>query len=71
MCSTFWLESLKGRYRLEDLGTDERVILKRILGKLGWGCGLNSSGSGQGQVAGSYEHSNEPSDSIKCREFLD
>jgi hypothetical protein len=33
--------------------------------------GLNSFGSGQGQVAGSCEHGNEPLGSIKCREFLD
>jgi hypothetical protein len=34
-------------------------------------CGFNSSGSGKGPVAGSCKHGNEPSDSIKCREFLD
>jgi len=34
-------------------------------------CGLDSSGSGQGPVAGSCEHGNEPSDSIKGWEFLD
>ena len=28
-------------------------------------------GSGQGQVAGACEYGNEPSGSIKCREFLD
>jgi hypothetical protein len=32
---------------------------------------LDSLGSGQGQVAGSCEHGNEPSGSIKCGEFLD
>jgi hypothetical protein len=31
---------------------------------------LNASSSGQGPVAGSYEHGNEPSGSIKGREFL-
>jgi hypothetical protein len=36
-----------------------------------WGCGLDSFGSGQGQVAGSCEHGNEPSGSIKYGEFLD
>ena len=30
------------------------------------GCGLDRSGSGQGQVAGTCECSNEPSGSIKC-----
>jgi hypothetical protein len=34
-------------------------------------CGLDSSGSGQGPVAGSCEHSNEPSCTIKDGEFLD
>jgi hypothetical protein len=32
---------------------------------------LDSSGSGQGQAAGSCEHGNDPSGSIKGREFLD
>jgi hypothetical protein len=34
-------------------------------------CGLNSSGSSQGPVAGSCEHGNEPSGFIKCAEFSD
>jgi hypothetical protein len=34
-------------------------------------CGLNSSGSGYGQVADSCEHDNEPSASIKGGELLD
>jgi hypothetical protein len=42
-----------------------RIILKWILG---WGlwCGLDSSGSGQGRVASSCEHDNEPSGFVKC-----
>ena len=32
--------------------------------------GLDWSGSGQGQVVDCGWHTNEPSDSIKCREFL-
>jgi hypothetical protein len=35
------------------------------------GCGLDSSGSGWGPVAGPHEHDNEPSGSIKGGEFLD
>jgi hypothetical protein len=35
------------------------------------GCGLDASGSGQRPVAGSCEHGNEPSVSIKEGEFLD
>jgi hypothetical protein len=34
-------------------------------------CGLDSSGSEQRPLAGSCEHGNEPSGSIKDREFLD
>jgi hypothetical protein len=35
------------------------------------GYGLDSSSSGQGPVAASCEHGNEPSGSIKDGEFLD
>jgi hypothetical protein len=34
-------------------------------------CGLHSSGSGDGSVAGCCEHGNEPSGFIKGGEFLD
>jgi hypothetical protein len=34
-------------------------------------CGLAVSGSGWGPVVGSCEHTNEPLDSLKGREFLD
>jgi hypothetical protein len=33
-------------------------------------CGLDSSGLGWGPLAGSYEHGNESSGCIKCREHL-
>ena len=36
-----------------------------------WWHGLDRSGSGQGQVAGTCECGNEPSVSIKCGEFRD
>ena len=36
-----------------------------------WGHGLDRFGSGQGQVAGTCDCSNELSASIKCGEFLD
>jgi hypothetical protein len=35
------------------------------------GCGLDKSGSGQGLVAGSCEHGDESSSSMKCGRFLD
>jgi hypothetical protein len=41
------------------------------LQEIGWGHGLDSSGSGQGQVAGSCKHGNDPLGSIKYGEFLD
>jgi hypothetical protein len=31
---------------------------------------MDASGSGEGPEAGSYEHGNEPSDSIKGGDFL-
>ena len=34
-------------------------------------CGLDRSGSGQGQLVGTCEYGNEPSVSRKCGEFLD
>ena len=36
-----------------------------------WGRGLDRSGSGQGQVAGTGECFNAFSGSVKCGEFLD
>ena len=36
-----------------------------------WGYGLDGAGSGQGQVAGTFECGIEPSGSTKCAEFLD
>jgi hypothetical protein len=34
-------------------------------------CGLDSAGSGKGELAGCSECGNEPSSSIKCWELLD
>ena len=36
-----------------------------------WGYGLDRSGLGYGQVAGTYEWGNEPPGSIKYGEFLE
>jgi hypothetical protein len=35
MHSKFWLENLKGRDNMEDLGIDETIILEWISGKYG------------------------------------
>jgi hypothetical protein len=50
---------------LEDEGICEEMGSECVLGKLAWGggCGLDSTGSGQGTVAGCYECGNEPSGS--------
>jgi hypothetical protein len=49
-----------------------RGIIKIDLRETGFGgSGLDPSGSGQGLVAGSCEHSNKPSGNIKGKEFLD
>jgi len=47
------------------------LMLRWIFRKWDEGHGPDCSGSGQGQVVGSCKNSNEPSGSIKCREFLD
>jgi hypothetical protein len=50
----------------EDLGVNVNVLKcmsKNVLG----GCGLDSSGSGRGPMAGSSDKSNEPSSPLKCR----
>jgi len=52
----------KPRHRGEDNN-------KIIFGK--WGYGLDRAGSGEGQVAGTCECSNEPLGSIKCKESFD
>jgi hypothetical protein len=61
------------RDHLEDLGIDRRIVLKCIFKKWDWGGGhgMDSSGSGYGQVVASCECGNERLGSIKCGEFLD
>jgi hypothetical protein len=56
----FWWESPKGRDHPEDQGVSGDGI-RMDLG--GGGCGLDSTGSGQGPVAGCGECGDEPSDS--------
>jgi hypothetical protein len=58
---------------LKDKGANGRMLLQYVLKKRKrMGChGLGSTGSGQEQVAGSCEHDDELSASIRSVEFLD
>jgi hypothetical protein len=62
-CRRFWWESPKERDDLEDQGVGGKMGSEWILGILAWGCGLYSTGSGQGPVAGCCECGDEPSGS--------
>jgi len=56
---------------LEDLGVEERIILKWIFKKWDGETWTGLIWFRIGQVAGACECGNEPSGSTKCREFLD
>jgi hypothetical protein len=69
VCGTytgFWWGDVMNRDYVKGLDVDGKIMLK-------WDGrhGLDCSGLGQGQVVGACECGNEPSGSIKCREFLD
>jgi hypothetical protein len=63
---------------MEEMRNTYKVLVRKPEGKKplgrprgGWeNIKMNSCGSGYGPVAGSCEHGNESSGSIKCREFL-
>ena len=71
MHTGFWWGNLRERDHLEEPGIHGRIILEQIFGKWDGKYRLDWSDSIQGQVMRSCKHGNEPSDSIKCREFLD
>jgi hypothetical protein len=55
----------------EDLGIDGKIVLKWIVGKYVGKYELDPSGSGEGLVAGCYDHANESSGFMKFGVFLD
>jgi len=62
--------NLRERVHLEDPGVDGIIKLRRIFRT--WGGGMDWIDLAQDrQVTGSCVRGNEPSGSIKCREFLD
>ena len=67
----FWWGNIRGTDHLEDLGVGGRIILKWIFRKWDVGVRTGSSWLMIGTGASTCECVNEPSDSIKCREFLD
>jgi hypothetical protein len=69
----FWWKDLMDRVHLEGLGVYETILLKWIIKKWdGDGCTvLYLLRTGRSDGAGTYECSNGPLGSIKCREFLD
>jgi hypothetical protein len=63
-CRRFWWESPKERDHWEDQGVGGKMGSEWILlGRMAWGCGLDSTGSGQGPVAGFCECGDESSGS--------
>jgi hypothetical protein len=61
----------EGRRPLERPRRRREDNIKMDLREVGWGHGLDQSGSGQGQMAGCCVYGDEPSGSIKCGEFLE
>jgi len=51
----------EGKSHSEDQYVEGKIIFEWILGNKLEDCGLDSTGSGQGPVAGCCEHGNEPS----------
>jgi hypothetical protein len=59
--TAFWWETPKERDRSEDRGVDGRTGSEWILGSPARGYGVDLTGSGQVQVAGSCKYGDEPS----------
>jgi len=71
VCTGFWWGNLRETDLWGDPDVDGRIIIDGCSGSGRGLWGLDGVGSGQGEVAGTCEYSNELSGSIKCGEFLD
>jgi hypothetical protein len=67
----FWRGNLREREHFEDPDIDDWIYSDVSSGSGTERHGLDLSGSGWEQVVGTCKSGNEPSSSIKCREFLD
>jgi hypothetical protein len=63
--------NLKETVQFEHLGVDRRIILQRIFNTYGRRKWIGFIWLRRGQIPGCCAHSNEPSVSINCGEFLD
>jgi hypothetical protein len=70
-CTGVWWGNQRERDNWGDPSVDGWLILGWMFRMWNVGYGLDWSGSGSRQVAGTCECVNEPSGSIKCVEFLD
>jgi hypothetical protein len=66
----FWWGNLSEGDYFEDPGIKSEDKIKMDLRDVGWGHGLDRSGSEQGQMASCCKCGNEPSGLIKCGEYL-
>ena len=71
MCTGFWWGSLRKRDHWGDLDIDGRIILRWIFRKWEGVVGTGWSWLRIGTGGGTCEYGDEPSGSVKCREFLD
>ena len=65
MHTGFWCKNLREVDRLKDPEDNTEINIRKV----GWKHGVDSYGSGQGQVASSCECGNELSGCIECGEF--
>ena len=71
MHTWFWLVDLSEGDRLQGVGIVVRIILKWISREWDVRAWTGLIRLGMGTDGGSFECGNEPSDSMKCEEFLD